>query len=822
MIQEVCFMLKITFSKPSEKEPQLYDASPLVIGSAFFQEAHINLFDQTLEAEHVIICEKQGKFEIVNQANDPFVTLNGVPFGKKILKGVDTLQIGGIELLIETTSDIHSSAGITDQELDLALDQKLQGKSIEAALSRAGYPESPLMMPLAEGEEIDLPDLSSEELDALLRQVEEMGLQEETQPSPAQSVRPPEEKGKIHSLKDSYLSDYDDRIEKKKETEKGIPKLSLPQWNWDLIRSISAVMLLVLIFLGGLVYLNVSARNKLEEYKGAGGVADIAMALTYAQMHHIKPPNQNWSDPEFLKSNLLAVLAEEYAPAFSFDNHGQFANNNYFIRIYTSNDLSQFIVLAQPTPSLKQWLIPKATIIVDSNQMELRKINDLKALNRLFLNPTSLEGSNASEASALIKNGELISLPLLALQSQKNGFHPPKALGMIREGAENRIYNAPRYYQFGEVFMNNAITLAENPSDSHEVELLQMEMKALAKHTNIVLYSPWGMQWAIDAQKALNIFVPTNPFLVAYLKFDTRGLVTSGHLLMDQGPGELAMAPKVIAHLPLPEKSKEGKGGENHVENNHPLYLQLTSIKTLLEKPLPSLEKEITSLLENSNRKEIVDLLKKMQTVLQKGIKRYSDQPEMLAKQQHTYQFIAQLETLLRSFDQEIERRNHEAVQQLKNLYEEYSAMPLARFIDYLKAAGLEHFVEETLHLYEAKQTNDVELPTAEIEEATRKIQAATTLAELKDQVNEIANLLKLAKVPDPKKLIAYQSETRQRVVEKLNDFLLSATKSLPSAEFKEQNKAVLAHILKTAWVVDPDEFEFYIHEFELRAANNP
>lgn len=811
-------MLKITLSDTADS-PRYFDKTPLVIGASFSPKADLPLENQTLEAEHVVIYEKRGNFEIVNQANDPFVTLNGIPFGKKILKGKDVLQIGTQEIVVEIEKPLDCS------ELDLALDQKIQHKSVEVALS-SEKDVSVAFAPI-HNDEISMPELSPEELETLLRQVEEMGQQGEPLPSLPQTILPvedkaKEEKPKKNSLKDYYLSDYDDQTEKKKEQDKGLPKISLPHWNWNLIGSICAIIALVFVFLTGLIYLNVSARNKLEEYKGAGGVADIAMSLMYAQMHHIKPHSQNWSDPEFLKNNLLAVLAAEYAPAFTFDNHGQFANNNYFIRIYTSNDLSQFIVLAQPTPSLMQWLIPKATIIVDSNQMELRKIHDLKALNRLFVNPTTLEGSNASEASALIKNGEAISLPSLALQSQKNGFNPPKALGMIREGAVNLIYNAPRYYRFGEIFMNNAIMLVENPGDPREVELLQMEMKALSKHANIVLYSPWGMHWAIDAQKALNTFIPNNPFLIAYLKFDAAGVVTSGHLLMDQGPGELALAPKVIvAHLPSTEKPKETKGGESHVEMTHPLYLQLSSIKTKLEESSTVLEKELSSLFGKSNRKEVLSILEKMQTALQKGEKRYAHQPELLAKQQRTSQFLSQLQEVLLKVEQENQSRNQEAVHELKNLYQEYAAMPLSRFIEYVKAAGLETFVEESLHIYEQGQSKENEIPVAKIEEEIRKIPNLSSLGELKNQVDGIATLLKLEKIPDPKKLITYQSETRQHVVEKLNDFLLSSNKSLPSAEFKEQNKAVLAHILRTAWVVDPDEFEFYIHEFELRIADN-
>src|SRR5262249_55488559 len=161
--------------------------------------------------------------------------------------------------------------------------------------------------------------------------------------------------------------------------------------------------------------------------------------------------------------------------------------------------------------------------------MEMRKVNDLKTLNRLLLNPTTLDGTNAHDVSELIKNGKLIPLSVLAAKADRQGFNPPKALGLIRPGAENVIYNAPRYYHFGEDFLTKALMIAESPSNGYEVELLQHEMKDLAKYPNLVLYSSQGMQWAVQAQKALNAFLPNNKMLIAYLKFNSRGAVSSSH-----------------------------------------------------------------------------------------------------------------------------------------------------------------------------------------------------------------------------------------------------------------------------------------------------
>ncbi len=116
------------------------------------------------------------------------------------------------------------------------------------------------------------------------------------------------------------------------------------------------------------------------------------MALTYAQMHQLKPLNQNWGDPDFLKDILTKVLPPDYPSLVEQDKQEPFRNCPYMLRVYTSNDLSHFLLIAQPEPNLLQWLISRETILLDSRTMELHKIRDLRALNRLLADPRPLEG----------------------------------------------------------------------------------------------------------------------------------------------------------------------------------------------------------------------------------------------------------------------------------------------------------------------------------------------------------------------------------------------------------------------------------------------
>lgn len=639
-------MIKLTVNPDLKPEVKTFSKSIVAIGSEVPSQADFSLPGETLQPVHIKIQEQDGRFIITNNANDPFVTLNGLPFGKKSLKNHDLIQIGNTIIRFEgenskpfsVSEEVPSTSSHgkphenwvdTEEKLNVILEQALASKLTEPNPGQRqqlnkdirqdsaaspnykreefqesmdfgnGFDVESEMEKLEEQAEIEagwnFDQMKEDDLEDLLNQVEELEssrdtdqshvkesllsetnrnpLSEHIQKSSAQhhkplesnihqqtvSVQPPAHKnGDPHSspapkhskgsLKDYYLSEFDDESEnwnQNKKSQKDAEQSA--KWNWSLIAIIGCVILALILILGAFFYSNIRARNAEEEIRAAEGVADVAMALTYAQINHINPQNQNWSDPEFLKNNLMAVLASEYSPVATLDHHGQFSNNSYLLRIYTSNDLSQFLVIAQPAPSLLQWLIPKASILVDSKAMELRRTSDLKAMNRLLLNPTTLDGLSAMEVSNLVKHGENIPLATLAAKSGQDGFNLPKALAFIRPNAENFIYNAPRYYHFGESFLKKAHILNESPSNGYEVALLQQEMLELSKFSNLVLYSSQGMQWAAQAQKSINTFLPNNKLLVAYLTFNSKGKINSSHLLMDEGPTDVAQGPSVPA-----------------------------------------------------------------------------------------------------------------------------------------------------------------------------------------------------------------------------------------------------------------------------------
>ena len=280
-------------------------------------------------------------------------------------------------------------------------------------------------------------------------------------------------------------------------------------------------------------YLRGAEKSDLEELLAAEALADIAMALTYAQFHHITPEQHNWSDPEFIQNNLMAILPSNSASGMHLNSVGCFSNCGYILRVYTSNDLSRFLIVAHPTPSWFQWLISKAAILVDSSSMELKKIRDLKSLNRMLTNLNTFDGINVALISDLINAADTIQLAHLARALKKPEFQPPRALQFLRPGAQNLIYNAPRYHVFDDALLKKTSQFVSMHTSSHEQSMLKAELEFLKQLPNLVLYTVDSVASSKESIAALKIIAPDMKFMLATLKYDSSGQLKSTKIVID-------------------------------------------------------------------------------------------------------------------------------------------------------------------------------------------------------------------------------------------------------------------------------------------------
>lgn len=810
-------MIKLILtSQSSLGATHYFDQSSITIGNDHSLDADLKLKDPSLQDRHLQITKDthEGKtsYFVINLANDPSSTLNNLPFKRQPLHANDCIQIGIFSLYFQdadeqilenslscdrpqtqTQSTISDSKRVKNEESLIHPDLK---NFENLALKK--YKPPTTQSPLEESQDLAYPSVQSH----LLTNSEKTG--------------PGLNAGFSHptklSLKDDYLSEYDDNEESpgfafEKETPSFRSTPFAKSWRTFLIVFPSLLGIVALI--ASLVYLWVSDQTGEEENKAAKGIADIAMSLTYAQLKHIHSQNQNWSHPEFIKTNLTSILASSYIPLAEVDTHGQFANCPYLLRIYTSSDLSQFLVIAQPSPSLLQWLIPKASIIIDSRVMEMRKIKDLKALNRLIVNSNSLEGTNANEISNLIKQGELIPLASLASKAENQGLTPPKALRLMRPGTENFIYNAPRYYLLGETILNRALELVDQLTGMKEIKILQQELNALLKFPDFVLYSSAGIQHALRAQKALTALMPNDKFLIAYLQLNSHGKIINSHLLMSDTQSEIASAEKDEISFNQSETEDPSVVYDNF---EHDLFVynltenQNKSLNQLTHSPqIDRKDPLFFQLCQLANSRhtslkpvadEIIALLKKESLIAQVG-------------------FISDLTTLQKKYEELESEQKALIFNKFTSLIQENSHLSAAKFSDYVQLTGLSALFQD--YLLDLTQNLKNTPSNEEIEHSFREVRESMTWEELEQQVIVINELLQFKNISNQEQLIALQNVTHSLVLQKLNQFILSPGDTLPQNTFNANTHQILKNILQAAWVTDPDTKDFYMTEFSKR-----
>lgn len=820
-------MIKLTLLFDSTTTVHSFNKTLVVIGSPDNPEADLHLPKSSIKPFHLKIQEQEGSFLLINTANDPFATLNRQAFGKKIIKSKDIIMVGGatihfegvastvdsnqfeqnlsesLESLIESKRYSPSKTVTYKWDKDLELNTDSNSDWIEQ--EEADFDLLAEELELMEQRDIQLSnsESSNSELPPIHEAIQAQGFVNCVESSMKPSAFEQEKKEPAEAVKRPLDSNFEQsRSKLVTDIKKQTSKIPNNQWKYLLV-AIFTIIILIVISLG-IVYMKLIKKRELQETRAAEGVADVTMALTYAHINRIHPQAQNWSDPEFLKNNLTSILASDYVSLANIDSHGHFKNSPYILRIYTNSDLSHFLVVALPAPSVLQWLIPKNAIIVDSAAMELRKIQDLRSLNRLLVNPNTLEGSNGKEISAIVKQGILMPLSSIGEKMHNQGFNPPKALALIRPGAENLIYNAPRYYQFGENYMKRAVNVAKAPEGAvHELARLQQDVGAVSKLTNMVLYSSQGIDGALQAQKALATFTPQTKFLSAYLQFNNSGEIVSSKLLMDSDRLEATTktTAEVTLHSLHPEWSKltqndndiiaeatRQKRPENLIVNEgHPLFSQFKALTEMRKAALEPSSAELVKLItRNTNEFSLT-----FSAEFNKTIRHY-------------------LET-----DQEARRR---IVAAFKEIYKEYPSMPLAEVMPYLEATGLNDTIQEMLENEKVENTAALQ----EISHGMKALAKARDFMVLQQTIDDMIGYLNLNYVNNPKVLIDYQNNLRNLSAKRLEYLLLSPLSPLTQQDFNEENRLRLSTILESIWMTDSDEYEFFMREFDTQMSAAP
>lgn len=452
-------MIKLTIQTGFIEEIRLFDQAVILIGSSPQPAVDVCLNHPAIQPIHLKILNQQGKWVVINAVNDPFVAINGYPFGKKQLTSGDTIDLNSMTILFEETEDLRE---VPPETLDsnILLDRLEKKIGASPSLQLEAFPRE-----------------SDNDLGLNVQQGKI------TQPF-VEPIRT--------SLKDSHIGDSGEEKEtwypesNVSDEEPVSASPSRPQ-EWFIV---GLILLLAFIAIWSTwEYLSYSRKVAKEEIETTKGLADVAMALTHAQLHHHQPNNHNWTDDDFLKTHLVSTVPDPHHLIASGDIQHFFYKNSYTLRIYTSNDLSQFLLIAQPISTFWHWMLPQATIVIDSISMEIRKMEDLRPLNRLLAHVGPLGREEMEEISHLIKHADLVPLKTLAKNLKTKDFLPPASLAKTHPGAEHRIYNAPRYHRLSTPLINALERIHLNQGTAADIDFVKKETKALATLPNLILYA---------------------------------------------------------------------------------------------------------------------------------------------------------------------------------------------------------------------------------------------------------------------------------------------------------------------------------------------
>ncbi len=769
----------------AEEREHRFERNDVVLGSSTEALIPLNIATEDLEKEHLRISRADDSFVVRNVANDPFVTLNGKPFGRKKIQTGDTLVLGGTLLVFEAAA-ASSSVGLE------CVEERLEKK-------------------LHSSQAVD------DDIDALIREVESFDEApvEVTVPQESDETSGDAEAGRsfqavpLHTHFElceervaretiEHQADVDDvsedarplseRVAKKVKNSAfppegqrairnhfGTPE-SVTSAVWRPLVALLIVLLAVLAATGSGLYFTFSEKSDEQEYIAAQGLADIGMALTRAQLYQVKPNNLNWASPEFLKENIKPLIPDGYSSLIDVDSQGVFADCPYILRVYTSGDMSQYLLVAQPDPSFWQWLIARETIVLDSRTMELRKTAEIRALNRLLAHPTPLEGANALEVSQLVAQAELLRPTTLATETQHREFSPPLDLAVVQPGAELRVYNMPRYHRLTSDLMKavTAIDGADDPEAQAQEREFKQDLQRLSQLPYLVYYTTsTDDQETAQARELLHDWLGDDRPLIAYLEVeqDSGGIVTS--YMLDEAPP--VQETPLLSGAILPE--------------SHPLLKKFKVAAAERRNQLAPLTERI------------VGLIDQQQVLPRKGF--FADITSQI-------DLFEELE-----LDQETEIR-----QLLVEGYRQYvlddASVSLREFIDYAQQAGLGTFLpdefsqEDLTPVDEAEEAIDLDVFGKQL----LAIQQAETLGGILDGIEEThATVAKASEGTQ----VALGNQLQLATVRQLDFLLFSPQSPLQDVTFDVEGRGVLQQIFQQAGIDDTEQLDYYLSEYDLR-----
>lgn len=497
----------------------------------------------------------------------------------------------------------------------------------------------------------------------------------------------------------------------------------------------------LLFLLGSGIYMSfINEQLEFNETEAALFVADAGMALTYAKLYHITAPRDNWSSHEFLKENLEKILAQPETSAISLlSADGWLKNTPYLIRIYTAQNLNKFLIIAQPFSRKSKYFTSKTAIVLDSDHMELRKLEDIKPLNRMLADPKAMD-SEFNNIAAIVYSGKLLTLKEIGIEKKRPDLTPPKGLGFIRPGADLKVYNAPRYYKLTDWVIKEADKL-EIPEEGtiNNLPPFFESLQYLSPLKDLVYYTTEEIEAALHTYEIFHIYLPEEEMLVGWLSLDpqTREIVSSLLITLRGTPHSKQESKPQSTAVPHSLTTTD-------VDMHSHWFEEMTGIRLNRTKNLEPLSEAMSHLLK-----------------------------------QHTQEvdpnFEGRFYHLQKNFVQIDKEELATITQKLHDLYVQYKEQePYSspnRFLHFIRMTGLEFFVDANI-MKEMEQDEIDRLAMDKVDQYMKRIKGAQKMSELEKHATSFNEFIEQSLASKTVKTAIYQ-QMREEISKKL-DFLLS------------------------------------------------
>lgn len=422
-----------------------------------------------------------------------------------------------------------------------------------------------------------------------------------------------------------------------------------------LLWCLSAVLFLGLFSVGSFLYLQ--EKNEREEIMAARGIADLSMSLTHARLHSsslfsVLPILENELPNAFLTSHFEAILPAKFRSSSELDPQGHLKNSSYQCQVYSSRDLSRFLLIAEPKAGWLQSLFPKPFLIITSQKMEVRRTFNIRPWLELLGSAKSIEAIHPKELHALANQQELLPLTKLDYGTRKEGFSPPHLLAQLRPDAENRIYNAPRYALFTLPLLQRALELVKEEHDEYASAELRYLAQQYSSLDDLILYTSEKVEKLEQVQEALQQALPTASLLVGTITAHPQsGDILSSELLSSANSEAIAKA--------ADSRTSAGNASTS-------LYATLAEFVQARRNALQPISQQMTDLLSSNNSRPLPDFMERLDHLTKKYL---------FASQEQSRVIERSLESLCQQFGTE----------------EETEKLPL--LVSTIKATGLEPYI---------------------------------------------------------------------------------------------------------------------------------